>query len=226
MTFQINKEIKIDTSFYKVHEVKHLTADAFIVSLPKARFTFKAGQHITLSLKGDYQSREYSVYSGEQDDHLQVLVKEVEGGYISPKLKILKPGDWVEVHGPFGRFGLDEKKKDTHKHVFIASGTGIAPFHCIVRSYSNLNYELIHGVRYLVEGYERKTYEPSRYILCTSREDKGDYNGRVTGYIKEKTFDENTIFYLCGNSNMIFDVMEILKDKGFGRDSVKVEVYF
>lgn len=226
MTFQFDKQIKVDTNFYRVKEIKYLTADAFIVSLPKSCFQFKAGQHISLSIKGDYQSREYSIYSGETEDNFQVLVKEVEGGYFSPKLKNMKPGDMVEVHGPFGRFGLEEKKKNTHKHIFIASGTGIAPFHSIVKSNPGLNYHLIHGVRYQIEGYERKSYNPANYTLCTSRDEKGNFKGRVTDYLKNKDFEANTIFYLCGNSNMIFDVMEILKNKGFNREAIKVEVYF
>ena len=226
MTFEFDKEIKIDTNYYRLKEITHLTAEAFIINLPKNRFRFKAGQHVSLSIKGDYQSREYSIYSGENDDNLQVLVKEVEGGYFSPKLKNLKPGDLLEVHGPFGRFGLDEKNKDSHKHVFIASGTGIAPFHSIIKSNPGLDYQLIHGVRYQIEGYEKKSYPPERYTLCTSREKTGNYQGRLTGFLKEARFEKHSLFYLCGNSEMIFDAMEILKEKGFDRESIRVEVYF
>ncbi|MBN1821723.1 MAG: oxidoreductase [Prolixibacteraceae bacterium] len=226
MTFKFDKGISVDTNYYRVSDIKYLTAEAFIITLPKSRFSFKAGQHISLSIKGDYQSREYSIYSGENEETFQILVKEVEGGYFSPKLKNLKEGDLVEVHGPFGRFGLDEKAKDSHKHVFIASGTGISPFHSIIKSNPGLNYEVIHGVRYQIEGYEHKSYDPEKYTLCTSRDSKGNFNGRLTEYLKLADFEKNTIFYLCGNSNMIFDAMEILKGKGFGRESIKVEVYF
>jgi len=221
-----NQEITIDTRFYRVEKLIHLTGETFILQLPKNRFSFKAGQHISLSLKGDYQSREYSVYNGENDTNLQILVKEVSGGHVSPKLKNLKPGDWVEVNGPFGHFGLDEKKRDTHLHVFIASGTGISPFHSMIKTYPGLNYRLAHGVRFRSEAYGIEEYERERYILCTSRDSQGDYNGRLTGYLKKVDFAENTVFYLCGNSHMIFDAMEILKTKGFGRDDIKVEVYF
>jgi ferredoxin-NADP reductase len=132
----------------------------------------------------------------------------------------------VEVHGPFGRFSLDTKKLETHQHIFIASGTGIAPFHSMVKSYLGVDYKIIHGVRYANEAYEREEYENDRYFLCTSRDDSGDYKGRLTGYLKEAEFEKNSCFYLCGNSDMIFDAMEILKEKGFNRDDVNVEVYF
>lgn len=226
MTIDMRPEVQLDTNYYKVAEIKSLTEHTFVLTLPKSRFKFVAGQHISLSIAGDYQSREYSIYSAEEGGSLEVLVKEVEGGYFSPKLKHLKVGDMVEVHGPFGKFGLDEKRKDSHKHVFIASGTGIAPFHSMVKSYPELDYHLIHGVRYLEEGYEKEDYKAERFTLCTSRDKKGDFNGRVTDYLKKTEFDKDTCFYLCGNSDMIFDSMEILSDKGFGRENVTVEVYF
>jgi ferredoxin-NADP reductase len=226
MTLNMTPEVQLDTNYYKVVAIKNLTEHTFILSLPKSRFKFVAGQHISLSIAGDYQSREYSIYSAEEGENLQVLVKEVEGGYFSPKLKHLKVGDMVEVHGPFGKFGLDEKKKDSHKHVFIASGTGIAPFHSMVKSYANLNYEVIHGVRYANEAYGRESYAADCFTLCASRDKTGDFNGRVTDYLKKTKFEKDTCFYLCGNSDMIFDAMEILSGKGFGRENITVEVYF
>jgi len=226
METDMKPDLQIDTNYYRVDAIRQLTENTFILSLPKSRFKFVAGQHISLSIKGDYQSREYSIYSAEESDHLEVLVKEVEGGYFSPKLKHLKAGDMVEVHGPFGKFGLDEKKRDTHEHVFIASGTGIAPFHSMVKSFPELNYEIIHGVRYSNEAYEITDYDRSKFTICASRDVEGDFNGRLTEYLKKTEFDKNSCFYLCGNSDMIFDAMEISKDKGFDRESVTVEVYF
>lgn len=226
MTIEMKADIKVNTHFYKVIDIQNLTENTFVLSLPKSRFKFTAGQHISLSILGDYQSREYSIYSAEEGENLELLVKEVEGGYFSPKLKHLKIGDMVEIHGPFGKFGLDKQKLNSHKHVFIASGTGIAPFHSMVKSNPSLNYQLIHGVRYADEAYGKETYNKTNYTLCTSRDDKGDFKGRVTAYLRQTDFDKKTSFYLCGNSDMIFDAMEILKDKGFDRDNVNVEVYF
>lgn len=226
MTIEMKPEVRLDTNYYRVQNIRYLTDSTFILRIPKSRFKFEAGQHISLSIMGDYQSREYSIYSAEEDDFLDLLVKEVEGGYFSPKLKHLKKGDMVEIHGPFGRFALDAKKIDTHQHIFIASGTGIAPFHSMVKSNPGLNYKIIHGVRFVNEAYEREEYDADRYFLCTSRDNGGDYQGRLTGYLMETEFQKNSCFYLCGNSDMIFDAMEILKEKGFNRDDVNVEVYF
>jgi len=222
----IKHDIKIDESFYKIEEIRHLTGETFSLKLPRARFPFQAGQHLSLGIHGDYQSREYSIYSGENDANLEILVKEVDNGYFTPKLRKLKAGDLVEIHGPFGKFGMEAKAAETGKFVFIASGTGIAPFRSMVRTYPEIDYTLIHGVRLATEAYDRHEYASDRYVLCTSRDPKGTYPGRVTGYLKNCTFAPETDFYLCGNSDMIFDALEILKEKGFERDQIHCEVYF
>ncbi len=222
----VKHDIKIDESFYKIEEIRHLTDETFSLKMPKARFAFQAGQHISLGIYGDYQSREYSIYSGVKDEYLEVLVKEVAKGYFSPKLRKLKAGDLVEIHGPFGKFGMEPRTAEPGKFVFIASGTGIAPFRSLVRTYPEIDYTLIHGVRSVQEAYDRDEYAADRYILCTSRDPKGTYEGRLTGYLKNCTFDPETQFFLCGNSDMIFDALEILKEKGFERDQIHCEVYF
>ena len=51
-------DLQMDESFYKVEEIRTLTGNAFSVKLPKARFAFKAGQHISLGIVGGNQSRE------------------------------------------------------------------------------------------------------------------------------------------------------------------------
>ena len=226
MAIELKQEIRIDESFYKVKEIRRLTDETFSLRLPKSRFKYRAGQHISLGIRGDYQSREYSIYSGENDETLDVLVKEVKDGYFTPKLSRLKEGDLVEVHGPFGKFRIDEKNMAGQKYVFIASGTGIAPFRSMVRTYPDLDYLLVHGVRYGYEAYDRHEFSPDRHVLCTTGDLTGKVHGRLTTYLVNADFEENTQFYLCGNSNMIFDALEILKDKGFDRDQIHCEVYF
>ena len=226
MTFEMQPEINLETNYYKILNIRNLTESTFVLQLPATRFKFEAGQHISLSVLGDFQSREYSIYSAEDAENLEILVKEVDGGYFTPKLKNLKNGDILEIHGPFGRFSLDKSKLETHRHIFIATGTGIAPFRSMIMSNPGLNYQLIHGVRLGNEAYEREFYDSERYLLCTSRDDSGDYGGRLTGYLRETEFDKNSSFYLCGNSDMVFDAMEILKSRGFGRKDINEEVYF
>jgi ferredoxin--NADP+ reductase/benzoate/toluate 1,2-dioxygenase reductase subunit len=216
----------VSADFYKIRQIRFLTETTFILRFDRGNIQFKAGQHIIVGLKGELNQREYSVYSGEQDDYLEILVREVIQGSVSLQLKKCKPGQLLQVNGPFGSFGLETFDMFSRKLVFIASGTGIAPFHSFVRSYPGINYTLIHGVRYKNEAYERNEYDPKRYILCTSKDNKGDHKGRVTRFLPDFPVDYNMLFYLCGNNSMIYEVYHILRDKGIPDENIISEVYF
>lgn len=210
----------------KVLEVRNLTDSAYVLRLERKSIRFRAGQHISLGIEEDGSTREYSIYSGEKDPYLEVLIKEVKEGLVSKQLKKLKAGDRVKFDGPVGYFLLDKEKRSTSKLLFIASGTGIAPFRSFVRTYPELDYKLLHGVRYAEEAYEKSYYEQKRHILCTTGDDQGDFRGRVTHYLKTKPVHPDTMVYLCGNCNMIHDAYDILLEQGVPADNIHSEVYF
>jgi ferredoxin--NADP+ reductase len=206
--------------------IRNLTDTTFIVRIERDGLEFEAWQYISLGLPGTSEKREYSIYSGINDEYLEVLVREIDRGVVSKQLKLLKPGAKTEMEGPFGFFTLGREQRTGRKLVFVASGTGIAPFHSYIRSYPSLDYRLLHGVRFGNEHYEAELYDPERYILCTSRDKLGSYNGRVTAYLRENPPDPDADYYLCGNSNMIHDVYDILKEYGVEAGSIHAEVYF
>jgi ferredoxin--NADP+ reductase/benzoate/toluate 1,2-dioxygenase reductase subunit len=218
-------ETSIKTLF-KVQGIRLLTHSTYVLKMDRKGMQFKPGQNLNLGLAGDTEKRDYSIYSAEGDDFLEILVKEVNVGLVSKKLKKLKPGDLVEVDGPFGFFTINEEDKLTKKFLFIASGTGIAPFHSIAKSYPGLNYNLIHGVRLAEETYEKEQYPTGRYISCLSKDKKGNFNGRVTDYLRQNPVSHDTLCYLCGNVNMIYDAFDILKEQGVPSGNLHAEVYF
>jgi ferredoxin--NADP+ reductase/benzoate/toluate 1,2-dioxygenase reductase subunit len=197
-----------------------------VIRIESDGMDFEAGQYISLGLPGDKDKREYSIYSGTEEEYIEVLVKEIDEGIVSKQLKQLQPGAHVEMDGPFGFFTLDEESRTGKELIFIASGTGIAPFHSYIKSYAGLNYKLVHGVKYGDEAYEFEVYNPERYILCTSRDNRGDYQGRVTDFLMTQPVKTEADYYLCGNSQMIHDVYDILKDLEIDSDRIHAEVYF
>ena len=216
----------ISSDFYKIRQIRFLTESTFILRFERGNMQFKAGQHIIAGLKGELNQREYSIYSGENDDYLEILVREIPEGNVSLQLKQCKPGELLQVNGPFGSFGLEKFNMFSRKLVFIASGTGISPFHSFVKSYPGIDYILFHGVRYNTEGYERNDYDPRRYILCTSKESNKGHIGRVTKFLPDYPVGQDMLFYVCGNNNMIYEVYHILGDKGIPDDNIFTEVYF
>lgn len=211
---------------HRIQKVRFLTESTFVIRFDRAGLEFRPGQHIVVGLAGVLNQREYSIYSGEKDECLEILVREVPGGNVSLQLKNCQPGDFLQVNGPFGSFGIEKFNLLTRKHIFIATGTGISPFHSMVRSYPEIDYTLIHGVRYANEAYDRDEYDPLRYILCTSKEINGGKKGRVTRHLSAFRVKSGMLFYLCGNSNMIYEVDHILRDKGVPSENILTEVYF
>lgn len=206
--------------------VRNLTSGTFVLRFSRGDIQFRAGQRIIVGLKGDLDQREYSIYSGEQDNYLEILVREITEGSVSVKLKHMTPGGSVSINGPFGSLGIESFTRYSAKHIFVATGTGISPFHSMIRSYPGLDYKIFHGVRFRNEAYDSSDYEPERYVLCTSNEMNEGKKGRVTWLLSELKPSAEMLFYLCGNSDMIYDVFHILRDKGIPPEKIFSEIYF
>jgi ferredoxin/flavodoxin---NADP+ reductase len=223
----MNLNPAIGNRILNVRSIRELTPTAYVLRFDRNHIPFRAGQHILLGKKDDLQAREYSIYSAEQDDYFEVLIKEVKEGMVSKQLKELKPGDPVNFENPVGYFILRNEDIKSRKFLFIASGTGIAPFHSFVRSYPGLDYILLHGVRYSEESYEIMDYAKDRLVLCTSRDAKGGFHGRVTDYLKAHPVeDKNTLCYFCGNCEMIHEAYDIMLKQGVPSENLFAEVYF
>lgn len=211
---------------HKVIEIRNLTTSTYIIRMEKNDFSFKTGQYITLGFSGSIDRREYSIYSSENDNFLEVLIKEVENGLVSKKLKRCKLGNYLDVDGPFGHFSLEESEIEKKKFLFIATGTGISPIHSFVETHPKMDYQVLHGVRIEEDAYEKESYPNGKYILCTSREKSGDYHGRVTDYLLKNPIPSDTVCYLCGNCHMIYEAYDILEKQGISLGPIHTEVYF
>jgi ferredoxin-NADP reductase len=55
-------------SEHKVKYIRHLTESAFVIRFERNHIQFQTGQFILLGLKGAVEQREYTIYSGENDD--------------------------------------------------------------------------------------------------------------------------------------------------------------
>lgn len=227
ITKHLAESQKIKRDLHEILEVRHLTDSAFVMRIERKGLTFTAGQHVCVGPPNGIHTREYSVYSSEQDEAIEILVKEVTNGLVTPVLKKLKLGMSVVVEEAVGYFTLPQELQPNARLLFIASGTGISPFHSFVHTHPGLRYQLLHGVKYAGEAYERSHYANPNYVLCTSRDDSGDFRGRVTDYLEVHPVDpQNLQVFLCGNCNMIHEVYDILEKQGVPTEQIHAEVYF
>jgi ferredoxin--NADP+ reductase len=159
----------------------------------------------------------------------------------------LPVGHQMRMIGPKGRFMLEPD--DDRDHLFISTGTGIAPFIAMTQ---HLMHEktprrtvMVHGCSYQDElGYrdwledlEREGTYPMTYVPTISRPDdprnKGwdGHTGRAESVVKdvcrEQLLDpDNTVVYLCGNPEMIINAEQVLMDCGYPEFHVKKELYW
>ncbi len=221
----------------RVHEIRDLTRTTFVVRFDRGALEFEPGQYVSVGVKGDIDMREYSIYSPATADYLEILVKEVEHGFVSRRLHRVRPGDELCVDGPFGFFTIDEADQ-RRRFLFVATGTGISPFHCFRGSYPDLDYQLLHGIRTADERYDHDFFPADRVISCLSRNPDAITGaaasgggaravaGRVTDYLRSHPVDPETRCYLCGNCDMIYEAFDILKSHGVPPEQLYAEVYF
>lgn len=216
---------------FAVHSVRELTGSVFVLRFDRHDLDFRPGQHLHLGVPGSMDMREYSIFSGVDDPYFEVLIKEIEEGLVSRQLRSLGPGDLIDVKGPFGFFTLPDDASE-HQYLFVATGTGIAPFRCFVLSQPDLRYRLLHGVRFVHERYASECFEPARTTACLTRPDDAAtyefpwFDGRVTKWLAENPIDTAARCYLCGSCDMIYDAFDILKDRGVPTRHIFAEVYF
>jgi ferredoxin--NADP+ reductase/benzoate/toluate 1,2-dioxygenase reductase subunit len=213
---------------HRVIGVRDLPSGAYILRFSRESLAFRAGQWVNLGFPGSGDRREYTLYSSTQDSCLEVLVKEIPGGRVSRALHKSRPGDELEVDGPHGVLSLAERGRASAGYLFVATGTGVSPFRCFAREHPGLDYILLHGVPYAAELYGREDFAAERLIPCVSRgrAGAGAYAGRVTSYMARRPVEASRYCYLCGNSDMIYEVYALLRDRGVPRSRIFAEVYF
>ncbi|KKP39450.1 MAG: hypothetical protein UR28_C0007G0016 [Candidatus Peregrinibacteria bacterium GW2011_GWF2_33_10] len=238
-------------NLFQVHLIskKTLTHDVyeFIFELIEPKeIIFQTGQFVMLQIpteKGFLQKRAYSIASPEYEKNkLIFIIKFIEGGFASAYLKKMKVGDFVTFQGPLGRFVLHE---GDHKNLlFIATGTGLAPFIAMTKQIfqtmdktatNHRIIELFFGVRYeedifyqdMLENFA-KTYPNFQFHITVSRakENYSGWHGRITSHLDVNKYDRNnTAVYLCGSGAMVNEIKEMFLKSNFNPENLHAEMF-
>ena len=212
---------------------------------------FQSGQYFTLGIFADGQlvQRPYSVASSAvtTDQGYEFYVRHLPVLRFTTLLFRVSVGHRMRMIGPKGRFLLE--KDDPRQHVFISTGTGIAPFVSMVRTMIDegrpRRIVMVHGVSYqqelgyrrLMETWQREQPVPFTYIPTVSRPNAPENAGwtgrwgRIEAVLDEVCVDckadpTNTVVYICGNPEMILNVEQRVKEHGLPEPHVKRELYW
>lgn len=217
---------------HKVIKVINYGSANFILRVERNNIKFNPGQFFSIGVPGVPVNREYSVSSGVNENYLDFLIREINDGVLSSKLKNLKKGDHIKILGPYGEFYLKEFKINK-KYNFFASGSGLSPFLSIINSFKNLNYNIFHGIRLFEDIYTE--VELKNYNVFISKPIGGEnyksikiYNGRITNNFNviKNYICSDDIFFICGNSLMINDVYDYLEKNDIKNSNIYSELFF
>ncbi|HEX3974712.1 MAG TPA: 2Fe-2S iron-sulfur cluster binding domain-containing protein [Solirubrobacteraceae bacterium] len=127
--------VALQTQTMRVEAVEELTHDIRRVVLSGAdQLTFKPGQYVDITIPGSEDVRSFSMANLPGTGDLEFMIKIYPDGKFSSLLadERLKPGDEVQVTGPYGVFTLREKSE--RPLLFIGGGAGMAPILALLRS--------------------------------------------------------------------------------------------
>jgi len=189
-------------------------------------FTFIPGQFLRFMMDG-YQ-RDYTMVSRPDAQTLDFCIAVVDQGRFSTEIQHARIGSTFQVSGPLGHFIYQGRDNPA---VFVATGTGIAPFAAFCRSSVDRPI-LLHGVPHpdglIYRDILKSSVKP--YVACIGRssataEDGIEvFAGHVTDYLKSELAPGTYDFYLCGRHDMIRDATAII-DGRFGDSRLFIENY-
>lgn len=209
-----------------VTAVQWLSEETFEIRFQRpSGFAYDPGQWISI-IDGPHR-RDYTLLGPTDADELALCIRVVTGGRLTPKLAQAREGDRFRISAPSGFFVYKASPRQT---VFVATGTGIAPFVAYARS-GVAGYDLLHGGRTVSQLYYREVVSASahRYIPCITgdkaRSSMPDaFSGRVDQYLSTVHPEGVYDFYLCGQGDMIRDVTRVIDGK-FPESRVFMEAF-
>lgn len=158
---------------------------------------------------------------------MDLCVKDTRSGNFSSLLCSAESGTTFRFSGPYGYFVY---RPSSRPAVFVATGTGIAPFVSMIRSGVS-GFMALHGVKTADDLYYEHLFRDAArsFIPCISqssrKEETGLFSGKVTEYIERRMEKKPYDFYLCGGREMIRDVTFLVDDL-FQNSRVYTEVFY
>ncbi|MGS2716791.1 NADH:ubiquinone reductase (Na(+)-transporting) subunit F [Eionea flava] len=167
--------------------------------------------------------------------------KGIPPGQMSSYVFSLKPGDKIDVYGPFGEFFA----KDTDAEmVFVGGGAGMAPmrshiFDQLKRLNSDRKMSFWYGARSLREMFYEDEYDMLAeendnfdwHVALSDPQPEDNWEG-LTGFIHNVLFEEylkdhpapeDCEFYMCGPPMMNQAVIKMLKDLGVEDENIMLD---
>jgi propane monooxygenase reductase component len=221
--------IALSTQQMRVEKIEALTHDIQRLVLSGPTLDYHAGQYVDVRIPGSDEVRSFSM-ANLPGGELEFMIKVYEEGRFSRLLSSgdLKPGDELEITGPYGVFTL--RAKSDRPLLFIGGGAGMAPILALLRSLAEQGSTrpavYYYGARHIHDLFhteELATLEERlpnfRFVPalseCGGEEDWGGERGLITDVVARcETQLSEVDAYLCGPPPMVDAAIGLLVQNG------------
>jgi NAD(P)H-flavin reductase/ferredoxin len=202
-------------------------------------FVFEPGQYVHITVPGTSERRSFSFANipgtgSEPEFFVRILADGLMSNYLRDRAR---PGDCLEVEGPFGEFYLREPKRPI---LMVAGGTGLAPMlsmlgHLAVSGGDAPPIHLLYGANrrseiFAIERLEeyRRALGHFRYEVAVAfpESDWSGARGFVTDLLREDLLPPAGLdAYLCGPPPMIEAATSWLARQGLPVENIHCEKF-
>ncbi len=229
---------------YVLTDIKKTTKDV-------TTFTFKAQDGTSIDFSpgmfamltwmgpdGQKISRAFSIANCPPSGELQFFISMIKGQFTS-KLENAKVGDVYQVSAPYGQFKLESNFGN--KLLFLAGGTGLAPFFSMLKYIIGKNSKpdivLIYSVKYPYDIIEKEELEKmiaalgGKLTVTVTRPADGDGWTGERGHanadmIKKYAPDsKDRVSYICGPPEFVKALKAALVSLGTNEKEIKAEMW-
>jgi propane monooxygenase reductase component len=190
---------------------------------PDEPLEHKPGQYVDISIPGtEGEHRSFSM-AGTDPHALEFMIKQYPGGHFSGLLAdgSIKPGDRLEVTGPYGVFTL--RTSSPRRLLFIGGGAGMAPILSLLRSMAETGVEreaiYYYGARTEADLFvlDELSRLPGGFVPALSEESNGwgGETGLITDVVDRLEADMAEVdAYVCGPPPMVEAAIALLEARG------------
>lgn len=206
---------------------------------------FESGQYVSLQVNDQGVRRSYSICSSPGIQHgFELMVDTSPHGVGVEFLENLQYGETVSLLAPMGRFTLlpvTENSPSEDAIVFVATGSGVAPFRSMILDLLQERHDtrpitLYWGLRYvedlawqdefqdLADFFPNFQFHP---VISRASEEWPLCRGRVTDCLNVHALPSARAgYYMCGNKTMIDEVSQFLLSKEVPAENIHHEMFY
>ncbi len=230
---------------YMLAEIVKSTPDTYTFKFKPvdgSKLDFSPGMFLMVTFldtsTGEKISRAFSIASEPNADYVEFFIHMVHGQFTT-KLENAKVGDIYYMSGPYGQFKFDEASD--RKVIFIAGGTGIAPFISIMKYIKsrrlNVDIVLLYSIRRPEEELAKdsilsleKEINLKTCITVTRPQPTDSWQGEtghINAYMIKKYAPDvaERTAYICGPVEFSRAMKDLLLGLGLQNERIKADVW-